>query len=217
MNSTSSTLRSAIIASLALLSTPAPALAAGPVHFGVKAGVAIANVDPTDVVPGVDLKTKTGPGGGAFGTWEVNQHLGIQGELLYVSKGFSWGKGETRDEQGNLSGTYEALQVVDYLEVPLLLRAAWATSGPVSPAVIVGAAVSFKVRERFKTTGAVEGSEKDDRFQSSDAGVVAGAELRLRAGPGWSLIEARYTLGLIDVVGQERKNRALTLMAGTAF
>ena len=120
------------------------------------------------------------------------------------------------DEQGNSTGTYEALQVVDYLEVPLLLRAAWVTRGPVSPAVIVGAAVSFKVRERFKTTGDVEGSERADRFQSSDVGVAAGGELRLRTGPGWSLIEARYTLGLIEVA-LGRKTRALTVMAGYAF
>ena len=213
----SSTLRSAITLSLVLLSIPASALAAGPIHFGIKAGMAFANVDPKEIIPGLDLEAKSGPGGGAFATWGLNEHLGLQGELLYVSKGFSYGKSEATDQQGNSLGTFETLQIVDYLEVPLLLRAAWASpGGRLSPAVVVGPTISFKVRERFKQTGALEGSEKDDRFKSSDAGIAACGELRLRTGPGWSLIEARYTMGLADAFG-DRKTRALTVMAGYAF
>ena len=213
----SSTLRSAITLSLVLLSIPASALAAGPIHFGIKAGMAFANVDPKEIIPGLDLEAKSGPGGGAFATWGLNDHLGIQGELLYVSKGFSFGKSEALDDQGNPTGTFEALEVADYLEVPVLLRAAWASpSGRLSPGLVAGPALSFKVRERFKTTGAVKGSEKSDRFDSSDFGLAGGGELRLRTGPGWSLIEARYTMGLADAFG-DRKTRALTVMAGYAF
>lgn len=215
------TLRSVITASIVLLSIPASASNAGPVRFGIKAGLAVANVDPSEIFPGVDLKTKKGPGGGAFVTWGLSEHFGLQGELLYVSKGLSFGKSEETDEYGNSIGTLEILQVMDYLEIPLLLRAAWFTERPVSPAVVVGPAVSFKVRERFKTTGAREGSVKTDAFASSDFGVAAGGELRFRTGPRWSVIEARYTIGLVDAVERfytrKEKNRALTLMAGYAF
>ena len=228
----SSTLRSAITASIVLLSIPALALAAGPVRFGIKGGLAVTNIDPSEIAPEFDIRTKTknGPVAGAFATWELSEDVGLQGELLYVSKGFSWAvslslarggpaTGGTRveseglDESGNL---LEILQVADYLEIPLLLRGAWLGRGPVVGAVVAGPAVSFKVRERFKVTGAVEGSEKTDHFDSSDVGVAVGGELRFQTGPGWSLIEARYTQGLARALGEE-KNRAFTIMAGYAF
>ena len=213
-----STRRSATIASILLLSIPASALGAGPLRFGIKGGLAIANIDPSEIVPEFDIRTKTknGPVAGAFATWELNEDLGLQGELLYVSKGFSWGETQGLDEAGNPTGTVETLQVVDYLEIPLLLRGAWPSRGPVVPAVVAGPAVSFKVRERIKVTGAVKGSEKTDSFDSSDVGVTVGGELRFRTGPGSSLIEARYTQGLAGVLGEE-KNRAFTIMAGYAF
>src|SRR5881397_1542923 len=109
------TLRLAIAVGLAMSSLPALALA-GPVHFGVKGGLAITNLDPKEVgSSGFELESKKGPVGGAFATWGFNQRLAVQGELLYVSKGFSYGESEATDNSGNLIGKLEALQTADYL------------------------------------------------------------------------------------------------------
>ncbi len=197
------------------------ALAAGPLALGVKAGVVMASVTPREINGFAELEGKIGPVGGAFATWELSRLFALQGELLYVSKGLSFGESEATDEAGNLLGTFETLRVLDYLEIPLLVRAAWAARGPLRPALVVGPAIAFKLSERQKTTGSVEGSQETDGFASFDVGLAAGAELRFRTGPGWTLMETRYTMGLVDVAedfyDREKRNRSLTIMAGYAF
>lgn len=203
------------------LSIPVPALAAGPVTFGLKAGIVVANVAPRDIGGVAELERKLGPGGGGFATWELNDRFALRGELLYVSKGLSLGESDLTNNSGTQVGTIEALWVTDYLEIPLLARVAWPASGSVRPALVLGPAIAFKLRERQVTTGALNESFKTDGFASTDVGLAAGAEVRVRSGPGWSLIEARYTLGLNNVAddfyGRQAKNRALTFMAGYAF
>jgi hypothetical protein len=210
-----------VIALLVASSVPVSAVAAGPIHLGVKAGLAISNVDAKEVNGAVvgELKNKKGPAGGVFATWELNEHFGAEGDLLYVSKGFSYGKGEAVDQSGNPLGTYENLQEMDYVAIPLLLRASWGTGGSISPALVVGPETAFKVRETFKQTGAVTNSRNTALFSTFDEGLAAGAEVRVRTGSGWSLIEARYTQGLVvhDLAGEDKRNRALTVMAGYSF
>jgi hypothetical protein len=143
----------------------------------------------------------------------------------YLSKGFSLGKLEATDASGTTIGTFEALAVAEYVEIPLLARIGLVNAGPVRPALVLGPTIGFKVRERLKLTGAVNSSSASDRFASTDMGLTGGAEVRFRTGPGWSLLEARYTLGMTNVVAflppapgaWEAKNRALTVMAGYAF
>ena len=200
---------------------PLPALAAGPVTFGLKAGIAVADVTPRDIGGVAELERKLGPGGGAFATWELSDRFSLGGEILYVSKGLSYGETDATDDTGTNIGTLETLRVIDYVEIPLLLRAGWPAGGSVRPALVLGPAIAFKVRERQTTTGVLTESFKTDGFASTDVGLATGAEVRFRTGPGWSLIEARYTLGLVNVAddfsGREAKNRALTVMAGYAF
>lgn len=205
---------------LIVLSIPLPALAAGPVTLGIKAGLAFANVSPREIADVAEFEPKLGPGGGGFATWELSDRFSLGGELLYVSKGLSFGKSEATDQNGTLLGTYETLGVIDYLEVPLLVRFG-PHGGTMRPALILGPAFSFKLREREVQTGAVSESFGTDAFASTDVGLAMGGELRVRSGPGWSLIEVRYTYGLMNVAeeffGRKAKNRALTVMAGYAF
>lgn len=200
------------------LGASAPALAAGPVTFGVKAGLDVANISND---AGFAFERKLGPAGGAFVNWAWSDRLSLAGEVLYVSKGYSLGKADATDNSGTTIGTYETLVLLDYVEVPLLARIGFPIEGPVRPAVFLGPAVAFKAREQLKLTGAVSSSAKTDAFTSTDVGIAGGAELRFRTGPGWSLLEVRYTLGLRNIAdtpgAPDTKNRSLTVMAGYAF
>jgi len=213
MNTTSRWLIGACVA----LSIPVPTLAAEPARFGIKGGIAIANVS-REIGTVAQFDHKLGPGGGAFATWALNDRVALGAEVLYVSKGLSLGESVLTDNSGTAVGTIESLWVTDYLEVPMLVRVGLG-GGTMRPAIVLGPAIAFKVRERLVTTGDQRISSKTDAFARTDYGMAAGAELRLRSGPGWSLMEARYTLGLVDVAfyGRQAKNRALTVMAGYAF
>jgi hypothetical protein len=200
---------------------PAAALAAGPITFGLKGGLVVANVSPREIAGGLaQLDSKRGPGGGAFVDWELNSRVTMSGEVLYVSKGTSLGKFDVTDANGTTIGTVEFLHVVDYMEIPLLVRATLPVGGSLHPALVLGPTVAFKVREQAKTTGAASLAVDTDEFSSTDVGLAAGAQLWIRSGPGQSLLEVRYTFGLKNVTdsfAQDTKNRALTVMAGYAF
>jgi len=206
---------------LGALAIPSPVLALGPASLGVKAGVTFADVSTPGVAAvGTGLEHRFGPAGGVSVSWSLNDRVSVGGEVLYVSKGFSFGRFEATDASGTTIGTFEAQVVVDYVEVPILARIGLVTAGPVRPALLLGPAIATKVRERFKLTGVVHGSSKTDAFTGADLGLTAGAEVRFRTGPGWSVIDARYTLGLLNVAEDpsgDAKNRALTVMAGYAF
>jgi len=222
--------RSAGCVGVLILSMATASFAAGAVSYGAKGGLAISNVSPSEIAGGLaELQSKKGPTGGLFATWNLSDVLGVQGELLYVSKGFSLGKAEATDVYGNSNGTFEALVDQEVLEIPVLLHASLPTEGRLRPALVVGPAVSIKLRERLKFIGAVEGSGSTDYLSDTGFGVTAGAELRIRAGSGWSLLEARYTYGVINIAdnfggpdpsgggGPEEHDRTWMFMAGYAF
>jgi hypothetical protein len=198
---------------------PGAAFCAAPYTIGVKGGVAFTNVSPNDAGV-VELERKLGPAMGAFVAWGLGERAALQGEILYVSKGFSYGEAEATDNAGNSIGTYESLGVLDYLEIPVLLQIPLMREGSVRPSVLLGPVVSFEVKEALKTTGAVEASTDTDNFENTDFGLAAGADVRFRTGPAWILVEARYTHGL-TAVGKDfvddPKNRAFMVMAGVAY
>jgi hypothetical protein len=212
-----------------ILSMTGVSFAGGPVKFGVKGGMAISNISPNEISivstfpPSVfEFESKRGPAAGVFVTWAADDVFGLQGELLYVSKGFSFGESEATDNSGNPIGKFEALTDVEVLEIPLLVHASWPTQGALRPGLVAGPALSYKLRERFKTTGAVEGSETSSLFADTGFGLAAGAELRIRSGSGWSVLEARYTLGMNDLDKDSgglnvAKDRTWMFMAGFEF
>jgi len=157
-----------------------------------------------------------------FVRWAADDIFSLQGELLYVSKGFSFGESEATDDSGNPIGTFETLIDAEVLELPLLVHASWPTQGALRPGLVAGPAFSYKLRERFKTTGAVEGSEASSLFSDTGFGVTVGAELRIRSGFGWSLLEARYTHGINDLDKDSgtlnvAQDRTWMFMAGFEF
>jgi hypothetical protein len=192
------------------------------VLFGLKGGFVHAGVSPKEIGGGVaELEDKWGPGVGAFATWAVNENLGLRMELLYLSKGVSLGESEGTDAAGNPTGSFETLIPADYVELPLLIEYGWPAGPAWRPVLSFGGAVGFEIQEQMVLRGAQEASFDSDRFSTTDFGLTAGAEIRMKAGSGWALLEGRYTHGLMEVADgfstEPAKNRAFMVLAGYIF
>jgi len=179
------------LALVAILGTAAPA-AAG-IAFGVRGGLSVSSISGESSL--IHTSSKYGPGGGVFFTLGVSDAFSVQPEILYVSKGASWGDGQSTDDLGNPTGTYELLSLVDYVEIPVLLRFALPLGSVVRPVLSAGPAVAFEADERLKTTGDLSSSEKVDFYKNTDFGAAAGLGLEMVGGGGiWSL-DTRFTRG----------------------
>ena len=206
------------VASIALVTCVTSAALGGPASVGVKAGASLAGVDR----PGapVSFDWKWGPTAGLFVTYSLNSALAIQPAVRWISKGFSYGKAESTDQSGASTGQYEALQAVDYLEVPVLLKMSAPKWGAVRAYALLGPAVAFEVREQLKLTGALEESRDSDLPRGADVGLNVGAGFGWRLGRVEWLIEAQYVHGLTDLAASAPwgyKSRALVLQLGASL
>jgi hypothetical protein len=194
-------------------------------EFGVKAGGNMANL--TGDVEGTSMKL--GIGGGIFAKIMPSPQITIQPEVLYMMKG---AKHDDYDE-GGVSYT-DGKSVIDYVEVPILVKYMIPTEGKISPSIFVGPAVGFLMSAKDKYT--MDGTEMEDDwkdyFKSIDFGVAFGAGVDVAMGEKGKLtFDARYTLGLTnlyDLTEDEAtamgidpdasvKNANISVMVGYAF
>src|SRR5262245_54264463 len=91
-------------------------------EVGFRGGLSIARLHGDDVGSGV--KSLHSFAGGVSYAWSLNDMFAIRPELLYVTKGVSFGESQATDINGTPLGTIETLHTVNYIEVPVLLRAA---------------------------------------------------------------------------------------------
>lgn len=152
--------------------------------------------------------------------WPVSQTLEISTEAMYVEKGISYGESVATDPFGNPIGSVETLHVIQQVEVPVLLRWRIPVRWGVRPSLLGGPFVSIKAGERFKETGANSGSESTDVVNNADYGIVLGAALDHKAGPGRIVLEGRYDLGLADLgffYSHSTYSNAFSVLAGYSF
>lgn len=188
----------AIIAALLLGTVPATAYGQGSV--GIKGGVSFGNVSNQGLLPG-SLDNRTGFAGGvALSTGHV-VGLGLEG--LYAQRGV---------ESSNPAGA----RALDYIDVPLYLRAALPTPG-VGAFAYAGPQVSFEL----SCKSGLGDCPDTDRPKTSYAGVI-GAGVRI----GWPsafTLEGRYIYGLTDLrlstvtSSDSYKTRSFIILTGIAF
>jgi Outer membrane protein beta-barrel domain len=195
---------------VALVSNGSVAMAQG-VSIGVKGGVSFTTLTSA-VSENVDLDRRTGIVAGAFVTWPLAEHVGLQLEGLYAQKG-------TAFDQPGFTGTTK----LDYFEVPILLVASTAPShsGGTSFQFFGGPSIAFKVSA--KSSGSFEGETvdvdiPDEWIEGVDWGVLAGAGVTF----GHISVEGRYTFGLSDVNGDPEaptkvRNGSAAVLAGFRF
>jgi hypothetical protein len=151
---------------------------------------------------------------GLFTQWHFAQHFALQPELEYTQKG-------SDEIDVTNAGTVFTMHIrLSYVEIPVLLRAEAVPMGPLTPFVVVGPEVAFKVGCGIVVSG-LQGNYTCSSLpaaQSVDYGGVAGAGVAFRLGGRMYGLSARYDVGVANAfAGNDAKNRAATLLLGTVF
>jgi len=195
-------LRTAAVLALLFASIASPSFAQRMVSGGVKGGLNMATIslDPDD--EDFDLKMKAGLAVGGFVEVGINDMLAFQPEFLFSMKG---AKAEEFGETAKFN--------INVVEIPLLLRANFQTSGQATPFIVVGPGVSFKTSAKIKVEG--QPDEDIDDIKSTDFGVIFGGGVAV----GRATIEARYDLGLSDLDDSDgkAKSRTFSVLVGYGF
>lgn len=163
-----------------------------PIHFGVKAGLALANVYGEDVG---DSTSGWKPGfyGGAYANYGFSPMMAVQGELLFTQKG-------TKYDENDVSGS----STLNYINIPILLRFnvpnlvfGLSFLGGVDMGLNVGATWEYE-SNGVSTDGDYE------NINSFDLGAAIGAEASYQQ----FLFEVRYVHGFTNI--QEEVNSVQT-------
>jgi hypothetical protein len=164
---------------------------------------------------------RLGVGAGAFATFSISPRFALQPELLFVMKGAASPTIELTSGSGQTIGTAEVTHEVDYLEFPLLVRFRIPASGPVSPIFVCGPAMAFKLSEQTRLDASpVVQIMAYDSFRDADLGLAIGAGVEIGRGPDRAVLEARYTVALINAREDSyrtTRNGAFLIMAGYAM
>lgn len=179
------------------------------ISIGPKAGINLANVggDGTD---GFDTKSIVGLQFGAAAEISVNEMIAVQPELLYFQKG-------TSIDFGSFGG--EVDQVLNYLEIPVLLKLKFGQEGGPKFFGTVGPSFGFGLNGKLKSDAGDEDIDfDDDEIKKLDISASIGAGAEFAAGPGNLFIDVRYLLGLSTTDDSEFdadiKNRGIGIGVG---
>lgn len=172
---------------------------------GLRLGANIANL-------GGDAETdgaRIGLGLGGFVTYSASETFGITGELLYSQKGARF------DNQ--TSG--ETTQKLDYLDIPIYANYFLNKSGDFRPKLMVGPTFSFLLNSETEDDNG--NTTEIDGLESFDFGALFGIGFHYKVGNGiWLNLDARYTLGLLSITGDNDNsvtNQNIAFMAGISF
>lgn len=208
-------MRFAVIGIVLLLSCGVATASAQQRQFGVKIGPTIASVDDDAAGEESAYGRRISLGGGGFVVLPLSGRFAAQIEALFAPKG------------GKLPSGQEEVTVkllLDYFELPVLLRMTATRSATRSFHVFGGPSLGFRTnakREVSTSGGGFRTGYADDIGEE-----VKRLELGLIAGGGVDVarhvvIDARYFWGLTDVnrdsTGGSIRNRALTILAGYRF
>lgn len=183
---------------------------AGPL-IGLWAGVTSSTFRGADAPGPTNL---TGFSAGVSTQWRLARHWALQPELDFLQKG---------SYEFDLSGggsLYATRVRLDYLEVPVLVRAAASPIGPLVPFAMLGPEIAFKVGCDVVVNGVPGNYSCADlpSAQTVDYGGIAGAGVDYALGRQLFTLSVRYDLGAANAfAGNDAKNRSVTVALGAAF
>ena len=145
---------------------------------------------------------------GGFVTWRFTRWLELQPEVLYAMKGAS-------SEE-----FVETKLLLDYLEVPVLVRVTRGDAGATRYYVAGGPSVGLLLRARTRADfgGSTEEIDIKDELENVDFGLVVAGGIEF----GAIVVDGRYTHGLTNIDQASRgvdeiKNRAVSVTVGIKF
>jgi hypothetical protein len=202
--------------------TPAPTTAPAPAAvvpkadsppWGFKVGAAYANLSVSNDDELADQRI--GISGGVYMQLPITPMLSIQPEALYTMKGDS---GEETFGEGIGQTTIETDAGINYVEIPVLLRASFIPEGKIRPFLYGGPVLGINVGAEADITETevvdfdedgdaitqVESREADlgDQLHAFDfcVAVGGGIEIPIRSARNALGLEARYTHGVVNIV-----------------
>ena len=173
--------------------------------FGVKGGVVSSTRDIEIPDINVSAEKQTGLTAGAFFGYRLFGSVHMDVEALVTTKGAKYSLDDFENELR-----------LTYLEIPVLARVGIVRAGGFTAYVSGGPSFALKLKEVQKEGG--EEISVDDEVKKSDIGVAMGGGVTF----GHWIVDARYTLGLIDIVNVDSagfaeptaKNKALSVTFG---
>lgn len=189
--------------------------------LGFRAGASLANlsIDASGEEP--DLSSRTGFLVGAYMDIPLSGNLFFQPGFGMTQKG-----AEISEDEGTF-GLH-----LDYLEIPLLLKYAFPSSGSLGVHLMAGPALGFELscNVSFEAEGISadvacdEGEEQDIEIatKSFDVGALLGGGISFPMGGVRLTIEGFYNMGLTNLLedasdDDSAKNKAIYLTGGVAF
>ena len=185
---------------------PAAGRAQGAPEWGLKGGLNIAMLRGG----GSAFDSKLGALGGGFAVYDFSTEFGLETGLLFTMKG-------AKVLKGSPTGTVESFLILDYLEVPVLLRWNIPTGTTTRSHLYAGPTLAFRVSSRNRTE--TETTDLKD-VQGLDSGVAIGGSVDFPLNPGRLVVDLRYGIGLTDAFGDQArnyKNDVFSIMAGVSF
>ncbi|MBL7979961.1 MAG: PorT family protein [Bacteroidetes Order II. Incertae sedis bacterium] len=149
---------------------------------------------------------------------QSNDRLGFQAEALYSPKG-----AQLYDPTLFPDVNLFRFDMV-YLDVPVMAVVDLLPDAKVAPQIHFGPQISFLMDARTKAgvkgqAGWLE-DNADESVRSIDIGTVAGVGARFRRGSHMWMLDARYSLGVLDLVKNDsnpKRNQAFSVLVGIMF
>ena len=196
---------------------PRPASAAVDLDLGLKGGLSLAQISFAGDVTYDDSSLLARPVFGAFFAYNITSMFSVQPEIYYLTQGSV--RKLTLDDMEK-----KTEQVLSYIDIPVLAKARFKTSGRIRPVVFAGPAVSFmtKAVQRFYTNGALDGEYDLKPFlKSTNFSAVFGGGIEYPLKNLFLVLDIRYDLGFGDIdsasATENMKTRALLIMVGAGF
>jgi Outer membrane protein beta-barrel domain len=190
-----------LLVTLGILGLGVPCVRAEKMMVGVEGGLSLANLRGGDVY---NNSIKYGAIGGVFGRHALTGIFAIQPEVLFAMKGAKYEADGIKSQQE-----------INYIEIPVLVRATMRKEGKLKPSLFAGPAIGILLSNKI-----TNGEEIDikDASNGSDFGLVFGAGADYMLEKGCVLLDARYELGLTSTMksaqDKEIKNSVISIMIG---
>lgn len=184
---------------------------------GIKGGFNFANISITPAEPGMpDFKDLRGLTGGVFFSLNMG-FVGIQPEILYSRRGLMW------EFDWDIDQTAKIEYMLDYIEIPVLLKLSILPAGPVRPVVFGGPSFGYllKATGRFTSPEGTESEDIKDIFEKTAIGGVVGGGIEIKTPAFLLTLDGRYHIGMNNIAkeaeDQTAKHKGFSVMVGIGF
>ena len=187
--------------------------------IGIKGGINLAK--HTEELEHTEFNYRIGFIGGGFVSYDFNNLISIQSEVLYSMRG----NARVFPEQilGQLIiPESKVVTKLNYIEIPLLLFISFDLNSNIRPKILIGPAISFLLTAKSEAEiySDEEGTEIDQKelWKPNDYGIIFGIGADYTVGNNKIILDIRYNLGLADlndgVGGGKITSNTISLLLG---